>query len=255
MGQRLNNKVALISGAGGPMGRAIAKRMADEGAAVVITDISNTRLTAAAAEIEALPGCAGRVLAQRASVIVAEEAAQVCDAALTRFGRVDVLVNVVGGIADKTFYRPFLEISDERWQGTFDVNIAGTRYLTRALAPGMLERKYGRIVNIASVDFAGEQGHADYSASKAAVVSLTKVMAIEFAPNVTVNCIAPGIIDTLAAKAMDAGKLEELRTRNLLKRLGQPEDIANAALFLGSDEAAFITGEVLAVSGGVWPAL
>jgi NAD(P)-dependent dehydrogenase (short-subunit alcohol dehydrogenase family) len=252
---RLKDKVAFISGAGGPMGFAIARRMAEEGAHIVITDISASRLQAAAAEIAAVLGSRGRILARRASVIVETEAANLCAEALQAFGRVDVLINVVGGIADKVFYRPFLEISEERWAGTFDVNLAGTRYLTRGLAPAMLAQRYGRIVNIASVDFAGEWGHADYSASKAAVVSLTKVLAMEFAPHVTVNCIAPGIINTRAADAMDPQKLAELRNRNLLKRLGEPIDIANAALFLGSDEASFITGEVMSVSGGIWPGL
>jgi NAD(P)-dependent dehydrogenase (short-subunit alcohol dehydrogenase family) len=252
---RMKDKVALISGAGGPMGFAIAFRMAEEGAHVVITDISGSRLDASVSDIEALPGRHGKILARRGSVIVETEAASLCAEALETFGRVDVLVNVVGGIADKEFYRPFLEISEERWAGTFDVNLAGTRYLTRGLAPAMLANRYGRIVNIASVDFAGEWGHADYSASKAAVVSLTKVLAMEFAPHVTVNCIAPGIINTRAADAMDPQKLDELKNRNLLKRLGEPIDIANAALFLGSDESSFITGEIMSVSGGIWPGL
>jgi NAD(P)-dependent dehydrogenase (short-subunit alcohol dehydrogenase family) len=252
---RLKNKVALISGAGGPMGLAIARRMAEEGAHLVITDISGSRLEAAAAEILTLSGGHGKVLSRRGSVIVENEAALLCAEALATFGRVDVLVNVVGGIADRVFYRPFLEISEERWAGTFDVNLSGTRYLTRGIAPAMLANGYGRIVNIASVDFAVEWGHADYSASKAAVVSLTKVLAMEFAPHVTVNCIAPGIINTRAAEAMDPAKLAELRNRNLLKRLGEPIDIANAALFLASDEASFITGEVMSVSGGIWPGL
>jgi 3-oxoacyl-[acyl-carrier protein] reductase len=252
---RLKDKVAFISGAGGPMGLAIARRMAEEGAHLVMTDISGSRLDAAVAEIEALPGGHGKVLARRASVIVQTEAANLCAEALQTFGRVDVLVNVVGGIADKVFYRPFLEISEARWAGTFDVNLSGTRYLTRGLAPAMLANRYGRIVNIASVDFAGEWGHADYSASKAAVVSLTKVLAMEFAPHVTVNCIAPGIINTRAADAMDPEKRAELKNRNLLKRLGEPIDVAHAALFLGCDEAAFITGEVMSVSGGIWPGL
>jgi NAD(P)-dependent dehydrogenase (short-subunit alcohol dehydrogenase family) len=237
------------------MGFAIARRMAEEGAQLVITDISGSRLEAAASEIDALPGRHGKVLARRCSVIVQSEAASLCTEALETFGRVDVLINVVGGIADKVFYRPFLEISEERWAGTFEVNLAGTRFLTRGLAPSMLANQYGRIVNIASVDFAGEWGHADYSASKAAVVSLTRVLAIEFAPHVTVNCIAPGIINTRAAEAMDPQKLAELKERNLLKRLGEPIEIANAALFLGSDESSFITGEIMSVSGGIWPGL
>jgi NAD(P)-dependent dehydrogenase (short-subunit alcohol dehydrogenase family) len=236
------------------MGRAIALRFAQQGANVAITDISGTRLREAEEEIAAASD-PGRVLAVRSSVIDEHEANSFCEELLAHFSTVDILVNVVGGIADKVFYRPFLEITEERWQGTFDVNLSGGRFMTRALAPVMLQKRYGRIINVSSVDYAGERGHADYSASKAAVVALTRVLALEFAPHLTVNCIAPGIINTRAAVAMDSAKLQELKDRNLMKRLGEPEDIANAALFLASDEASFITGEVLSVSGGIWPAL
>jgi len=253
--KQLAGKVALVTGAGGPMGRAIAKCMGQEGATLVINDISGSRLAEASAEIEAVFGEGQSHLALRGNVTVADEAADLARAALDKFSRVDVLVNVVGGIHDKIFYRPFLDIDDERWAGTFAVNLNATRYLTRALAPQMLANQYGRIVNIASIDFAGEVGHADYSASKAALVSLSKVMALEFAPHVTVNVIAPGIINTRAAIAMGETKLDELRSRNLMKRLGEPDEIAAAALFLGSDESSFITGEVLSVSGGIWPSL
>ncbi len=252
---RLKGKVAVVTGAGGPMGKAVALRIAEEGARVAITDISATRLGEAERTIAAAMRNDGDLFAMRGSVIDQGEANGFCEALLDRFGTVDILINVVGGIADKTFYRPFLEITEERWHGTFDVNLAGCRFMTRALAPTMLHKGYGRIVNVSSIDYAGEVGHADYSASKAGVVALTRVLAMEFAPHVAVNCIAPGIINTRAADAMDPDKLQELKQRNLMKRLGEPEDVANAALFLASDEAAFITGEVLSVSGGIWPSL
>jgi NAD(P)-dependent dehydrogenase (short-subunit alcohol dehydrogenase family) len=254
-GKLLGGKVALVTAAGGPMGRAIAKRMASEGASLVINDISGTRLEEAVAEIEPLLQDRAHLLASRGNATLAGEAAELARAALDRFNRVDVLVNVVGGIHDKVFYRPFLEINDERWAGTFNINLNATRFLTKALGPQMLANQYGRIVNIASIDYAGDVGHADYSASKAALVSLSKVMAMEFAPHVTVNCIAPGIINTRAATAMDPDKLDELRRRNLMQRLGEPDEIAAAALFLGSDESSFITGEILSVSGGICPCL
>jgi len=237
------------------MGWAIARRYAAEGASVVITDISQSRLNACLSELVAQHGRAGKILAVRASVIVEQEAIDLARAAVTEFGRVDILVNVVGGIAGKDVYRPFLEIDEERWRGTFSVNLDGSRFLIRELAPGMLARSYGRIVNIASVDFAGEWGHSDYSASKAALVGLSRTLAIEFAPAVTVNCITPGIINTRAVEVIPPDKLEELRNRNLMKRLGEPDEIAGAALFLGSDDASFITGEILSVSGGIWASL
>ena len=175
--------------------------------------------------------------------------------AVAAFGRVDVLVNVVGGIASSTLYQPFLEISNERWLGTYELNIAGTRFLTRFLAPGMIQRQYGRIINIASTDFGGQVGHADYASSKAAVVSLTRVMAMEFAPHVCVNCIAPGLINTRAVRAIPPEKIQARIDSTLLKRMGEPIEVANTALFLGSEESSFITGEILCVSGGLWASL
>jgi NAD(P)-dependent dehydrogenase (short-subunit alcohol dehydrogenase family) len=252
---RLNNKVALVTGAGGPMGAAIALRMAQEGAALVITDISGTRVAETAARIEAIDGRNAGLLVHRGNILVREEVQALCDRALAQFGRIDVLVNVVGGIASKVLYQPFLEISEERWAGTYDINLSGTRHLVRATAPGMVERGYGRIVNVASTDFAGQWGHADYASSKAAVVSLTRVLAMELAPHVAVNCIAPGLISTRAVDVIPDAKIAERIGHTLLKRIGRPEEIADAALFLGSDESSYITGETLRVSGGLPAAL
>jgi len=252
---RLKDKVALVTGAGGPMGGAIALRLAQEGADLVITDISNTRLAETTARIEAIAGRTAGVLAQRANILAQGEVQALCDAAHDRFGRIDVLVNVVGGIASKILYQPFLEISEERWAGTYDINLSGTRYLLRAIAPGMIERCYGRIVNVASTDFAGQWGHADYASSKAAVVSLTRVLAMELAPHVAVNCIAPGLISTRAVDVIPDAKIAERISHTLLGRIGTPEEIAAAALFLGSDESSYITGETLRVSGGLAAAL
>jgi len=252
---RMSDKVVLVSGAGGPMGAAVARRMAEEGAHVALTDISGSRLDATVEAIRAIPGRQGDTTGLRASVIVEAEAREVCDSALRHFGRVDVLVNVVGGIASSTLYQPFLDISNERWLGTYELNIAGTRFLTRFLAPGMIARQYGRIINIASTDFGGQVGHADYASSKAAVVSLTRVMAMEFAPYVCVNCIAPGLINTRAVRAIPPEKIQARIDSTLMKRMGEPIEVANAALFLGSEESSFITGEILCVSGGLWASL
>lgn len=252
---RLKDKVALVTGAGGPMGGAIALRMAQEGAAVVITDISGTRLAETAHRIDTIDGRVAAVLSHRGNILAQQEVQTLCDLAHERFGRIDILVNVVGGIASKILYQPFLEISEERWAGTYDINLTGTRHLVRAIAPGMIERRYGRIVNVASTDFAGQWGHADYASSKAAVVSLTRVLAMELAPHVAVNCIAPGLISTRAVDVIPDAKIAERIAHTLLGRIGQPEEIADAALFLGSDESSYITGETLRVSGGLAAAL
>jgi 3-oxoacyl-[acyl-carrier protein] reductase len=252
---RLQGQVALVTAAGGPMGHAIAKRFVREGASVAITDVSGARLNAAAVSIEPQLIGDAQVIAERADVTQATEADGVVKAALAAFGRVDVLVNVVGGIRAKTMFEPLLSISEERWDSTFALNLKGNLHLTKQLAPGMIARRHGKIINISSINFAGEMGSADYGAAKAAVASLTRTMAIEFAPHVNVNCIAPGTIRTRMLERLSADELDFYATKPLLKRLGEPEDIANACLFLASEEASYITGEILSVSGGVWPAL
>lgn len=252
---RLKDKVALITGAGGPMGRAVAERFAEEGAALVITDISGNRLNEARAAIESRLGPGAGIVAERADVTRGDEARRVAEAGLARFGRVDLLVNVVGGIKAKTLFEPILAMSEARWDDTFNLNLKASFHLVKLLAPGMLERRYGKIVNVASINFAGELGSADYGAAKAAVASLTRTLAMELAPHVNVNCIAPGTIRTSVLQRMPADELQRYADKPLLKRLGEPRDIANAALFLASDESSYVTGEILAVSGGVWPAL
>jgi NAD(P)-dependent dehydrogenase (short-subunit alcohol dehydrogenase family) len=252
---KFDGRIALVTGAGGPMGKAIALRFAEEGARLVLADISATRLDAAAAAIRAAARASGDVASHRASVIVEAEAGALCDAAIGAFGRVDILVNVVGGIRAARLFEPVAEMSHQRWRDTMALNLDGTFHLTKRLAPLMQRARYGRIVNISSINMAGERGQADYAAAKAAIASLTRSLAMELAPDVTVNCIAPGIIRTSAIERLPAAEVERYRTMNLMKRLGEPREVANAALFVASDEASFITGEMLAVSGGVWPAL
>ncbi len=251
---RLANKIALITGAGGPMGRAIAQKFARESASLVLTDISGARLNQSFEDVSAAhPQC--QVIQQRANGIDAHEAAEVGDRALEHFGRVDILVNVVGGIRSKQLYTPFLEMTEEQWDDTFALNLKSGFHLIKKLAPGMLERAYGKIVNISSVVFAGEPGQCDYAAAKAAVASWTRSLAGEFAPNVNVNCIAPGVIRTSVTERLDAQDAERLTVASFLKRFGEAREIADVACFLASDEASFVTGEIIAVSGGNHPSL
>lgn len=236
------------------MGRAVAERFAREGASLVLTDISGNRLVESVAAITPLLVSGARVAAERADITQSTEATAVT-AAGRAIGDVDIVVNVVGGIRAKTLFEPMVTMTEERWDATFALNTKGILHLTKLLAPGMVERRYGKIVNISSINFAGEMGNADYGAAKAAVASLTRTMAIELAPHVNVNCIAPGTIRTSVLQRMPAEELAFYAAKPLLKRLGEPVDIANACLFLASDEASYITGEILAVSGGIWPAL
>ncbi len=252
---RLMNKVAVVTGAGGPMGSAIARRLAEEGASLAITDISAPRLDATREAVAAIRGDADSVLARRADVRVGAECAEFAKAVHETFGRVDVLANIVGGIRSQTLFEPFLSMDEARWDDTFTLNLKPNFHLVKAFAPGMVERGYGRIVNISSINFAGEMGSADYSAAKAAVASFTRTLSIELAPHVTVNCIAPGTIRTRVLDRMGEGDLEHYAAKPLLKRLGEPRDIANAVLFFSSDESSYVTGEILSVSGGIWPAL
>jgi NAD(P)-dependent dehydrogenase (short-subunit alcohol dehydrogenase family) len=237
------------------MGRAVAERFACEGASLVLTDISGGRLAESVAVITPLLRTGARVTAHRADVTQAGEAAAAVEAGRAAAGHVDIVVNIVGGIKARALFEPMLTMTEERWDATFALNTKGILHLTKLLAPAMVDRRYGKIVNISSINFAGEMGNADYGAAKAAVASLTRTMAIEFAPHINVNCIAPGTIRTSVLQRMSADEQAFYAAKPLLKRIGEPVDIANACLFLASDEASYITGEILAVSGGIWPAL
>ncbi|MEM7253144.1 MAG: SDR family NAD(P)-dependent oxidoreductase [Pseudomonadota bacterium] len=253
----MTERVALVTGAGGPMGRTVAQRFAQEGASLVVSDISQSRLDEGVDEIARSAGRDGAVVGVRADVEVREEALAVVRRGEEAFGRIDLLINIVGGWRGRYFDgpQPLTEMSEERFDSTLMLNLKPNFHFVQALAPGMTARHYGKIVNISSINFAGEAGAVDYGAAKAAVASFTRSLAIELAPHVNVNCIAPGIINTRVIGMVGEALAEEYRQRSLLKRLGEPEDIANAALFLASDESSFITGQVLAVSGGIWPAL
>ena len=255
MALRPDGRVALVTGAGGPMGRAIAATFAAEGASLMLTDISANRLSAAAQACrESLRS--GRTLRTlRADATQRDQIEAVARAALDAFGRVDVLVNVVGGIRSSTLFTPLLEMTEAQWDATMTLNLKPGFHLVQALAPGMLERGRGAIVNIASVVYAGEAGQADYAAAKAAVASFTRSLAIEFAPKIRVNCIAPGIIATSVLDRLDESRRRHFTDRNVMRRAGRPEEIAAAAAFLASHESSFMTGDVIAVSGGDHPGL
>ena len=247
---RVKNKVALVTGAGGPMGEAIAQRLAEEGALLILTDISERRLFLNASE--GVTGGAERV---RADIRLRAEAANVVNAGIARFGHIDILVNVVGGIRDTELKRPFVSMTEQRFDDTFTLNLKGTFHLVQMIAPLMLAQRSGKIVNIGSISMAGEPGQADYGAAKAAVVSMTRSLAMEFAPHINVNCISPATIRTTVLDRTPESERRYYLDKTLLKRFGETRDIANAVLFLVSEESSYITGENLCVSGGIAPAL
>ena len=245
-------RIAAVSGAGGPMGRAVIDRLVERGVAgLALTDISGRRLDETRAALP--PGLP--VVAQRADVTAADEAAAFGQAALDGLGQVDLLVNVVGGIRSDRLYTPALDIPDAQWRATFDLNVLSAMNLTRAFAPGMVARGWGRIVNFATIVFGGEAGQADYAAAKAAVASLTRTLAEELSPHVTVNCVAPGLTRTSITEKMPDADRDRLLARAFHRRMAEPDEVAEAVAWFLSDGARFVTGEMLSVSGGVRPHL
>lgn len=249
---RVADKVALVTGSGGPMGGTIAQRLAEEGAKVVINDRIITRLE----EWEKKLGQRGfDVLAIPGNPTKRDNAEEMVRQSVERFGRIDILVNVVGGLKG-TLNQPLLEQTEEQWEFALGINLRANFHLTQLCAPGMIERGYGKIVNIASVDMGGAPGRTPYATAKAAVAGFTKSLAIELGPHgINVNAIAPGLIATSVMEMASPEYVQEWTDRSLLKRIGEPIDIANATLFLASDEARHITGQILYVSGGITPGI
>ena len=243
-----------ITGAGGPMGRAIAHRLLRAGArGLALTDISQTRLGAAVDELRAAFPAAD-IVHLRGDVTVAAEAAAFAELALAA-GPIDVLINTVGGIRSRQLYTPLLEMTEEQWRATFDLNLMGPFHLIRAFAPGMKQQGVGRIVNFATIVFGGERGQADYAAAKAAVASMTRSLAAELAPEITVNAVAPGLTRTSVTENIPADEAARLVAGALIPRMAEPDEIAEAVAFFVSEPARFVTGEILAVSGGIHPHL
>jgi 3-oxoacyl-[acyl-carrier protein] reductase len=245
-------RIAAITGAGGPMGQSVVARLVAGGiAGLALTDISGTRLAETVAGLP--PGLP--VFSLRADVTRADEAGAFASGALAALGRVDCLVNLVGGLRSPRLYTPFLQMDEAQFRATMDLNLMPGFHLIRAFAPGMLARDWGRIVNIASIVYAGEAGQADYAAAKAAVASLSRSLAAEFAPHVTVNTVAPGLTNTSVTRNIPANEAARLIGRAMNRRMAEPAETADAIAHFLSEGAGFLTGEMLSVSGGIRPNL
>lgn len=244
----LNGKVAVVIGGTSGIGRAIAQGLAEAGADVVATSRREEQVEAAAREIEQRGRKTLRItsdVSDRASL------EQVLSRSLESFGKVDILVNSAG----RTKRVPTLDCTEEDWNSIIETNLTGTLRACQVFGRHMIERRYGRIINIASIStFIALLEVAAYSASKAAVASLTKSLAIEWAPHgVCVNAIAPGVFPTPLNEKLLHGteRGREFLLRTPMKRFGKVEELAGIAIFLASDAASFMTGEVLLVDGGM----
>jgi 3-oxoacyl-[acyl-carrier protein] reductase len=241
---RLRDKVALITGGGSGIGAAVAKRFAEEGALVAVADVVPQGGEEVVNEIAA---GGGKAIFTQADVRKADEVSGMVDRVVKEFGRLDILINNAGVTRDNLCAR----MSEEEWDFVVAVNLKGSFLCAQAAYRPMRKQKYGRIVNTSSVVSRGNMGQANYSASKAGVIGLTRTLALEYArSNITVNCIAPGFIDTPMAAALN-DKVKALALERIpLSRMGMPEEVANLHLFLASEEAAYITGQVIFLDGG-----
>ena len=239
----LTGHVAFVTGSTRGIGRAIAERLHAAGAKVAIVG----RKAEAAAEVAAALGAGaqgfGCDVAQAAQVDAAVAAAE------RGLGPISILVNNAGLTRDNILLR----LSDDDWNAVLEANLTGAFHTTRAVIKGMMKRRAGRIINITSVvGLTGNKGQANYAASKAGLIGFTKSVAREYASrNVLANCIAPGFIETDMTAALPAGARDALLGQIALGRLGQPVDVAGAVLFLSSELASYITGQVLVVDGGM----
>ena len=243
----LDGKVALVTGASRGIGRAIALKLAAEGAKVAINYAGSTeKAEAVKAEIEA---AGGEALLCQADVSSSEAVAAMVEAVVGRFGRIDILVNNAGITRDGLLAR----MKDEDFHAVLKTNLGGVYVCTKAVTKLMMKQRSGRIVNMASVvGLMGNAGQSNYAAAKAGVIGFSKSMAKELASRgITVNMVAPGFIDTDMTAAMTEKAREATLAGVPLGRAGQPEDVANAVCFLVSDNASYITGQVVNVDGGM----
>jgi 3-oxoacyl-[acyl-carrier protein] reductase len=243
----LKNKVAVVTGASRGIGRAIALELAQRGARVVVNYHRNAE--AAAEVVAAIEANGGQAVAVQADVGDIEQAAELIKTALDTFGQIDVLVNNAGTTRDQLL----MLMKEGDWDDVLRTNLKSVFNCCKAAARPMVRRRQGRIINITSVSgIAGQGGQTNYAASKAGIIGFTKSLAKELGPrNITVNGVAPGFVPTDLTSDLPEELLQQAIEATPLRRMGKPEEIAYAVAFLASDEAAFITGEILTVDGGL----
>jgi len=246
----LKNKVAIITGARRGMGRSHALTLAKAEAKVVVADISQEDCQKVVEEIKK---AGGEAIAVKCDVAKKEEADNMVKAAVEKWGKVDILVNNAGICQ----FKPFLELTEEEWDRTLDINLKGYFLCAQAAAKEMVKQKSGVIINIASVAM-GQQGIGfpnivHYCASKGGIVGMTEALAVELAPfNIRVNAIAPGMIETpmIDPVKQDSKTMEAMLARVPMHRVGKPEEVSNLVLFLASNESSYMTGSTVIIDGG-----
>lgn len=242
----LNNKVALVTGSARGLGQAIAVKLAEAGADIALCDLKAEWLEETAEKVKAL---GRRVECYSVNVAEGDSVTEGVKAIEKDFGQIDVLVNNAGITKDGLLMR----MSEEDWDAVLNVNLKGTFLCTKAVTRGMMKKRTGSVVNIASViGLMGNAGQANYAASKGGVISFSKTVAKELASrNIRCNAVAPGFIRTAMTDALELEVQDKMKELIPLSRFGEPEDIANVVLFLASDASAYVTGQVLSTCGGM----
>ncbi|MBI4301027.1 MAG: 3-oxoacyl-[acyl-carrier-protein] reductase [Chloroflexi bacterium] len=245
--RNLSSKVAIVTGGSRGIGRAVVLKLAERGAKVVVNYRSNA--TAAAEVMAAIKARDGEGLVQATDISQPQEVAKLVETALTSYGKIDILVNNAGITRDGLILR----LSEGDWDEVLATNLKGAFLCTKAVLRPMIRQRWGRIVNIASVvGIIGNAGQANYAAAKAGLIGLTRATAREVASRgITVNAIAPGFIKTEMTQSLSEAQRQELLKQIPFGYFGSPEDVAATVAFLSSEEAAYITGQVLNIDGGM----
>jgi len=246
MDLELNDRVVVVTGSARGIGRVIALEFAKEKANVVVNDvIDGTPI------VEEITKTGGKAIFVKANISQEEETEQLVEETVEKFGRIDILINNAGITRDALIHK----MSEEDWNNVIDVNLKGTFNCSKAAAKFMMEQKYGRIISISSVvGQAGNVGQTNYAASKAGIIGLTKALALELARygDITANVVAPGYVNTEMTRKVPEKILQRVIERIPFHRLAEPEEIAHLVVFLASDKARYITGQVVAINGGLY---